>query len=378
MAALTLKEVIWETSLKCNKNCSFCGTKEIDRNGTVDSACIVGIANKIAEYPPEELVLSGGEPGLLSSVELSSIFQAFNGLNTKFKVISNGTILDHKEAVLDRFERIGISVNTAKEIDDIVKHSNFQRVINKITFVTNFGKHNIWDFDPMFTSISSLSCMKIMWQVQLTQGNDFMLPPEGIKHLRKQISLLNKNFIVQADNLRENNVCAAGISSCGVLRNGDVVPCLSQRCWNENIDVQGNVFARSFEDIWKNGFEEQRFGTAKHCRDCINFPDCKKVPEGFTITKEDDGIKWAPIYPKTPPQQPMEVVMYGVFTPPLNPPTYVYGVTNWPDAQPIYGCVSPQVDVYGVFNGPTTNKNPVLPFKTILKFNNGTDSDARV
>jgi MoaA/NifB/PqqE/SkfB family radical SAM enzyme len=384
---ISLREIIWETSLSCNKNCAFCGSKDViggKVKGGIDSQALA-VAQKISEYAPEELVLSGGEPGMLTTKTLESIFLIFSQTNTKLKVISNGFILNHKRDVLKKFHRVGLSVNTENEMREITQDKTYTEIMPLVTFVTNFGKHNIWEFWGMLNFFKiQRQChgaRNMMWQIQLTQGEEFQLPANGIDYLRQEIdkALLvvgKKDTIVMADNLRVNNTCGAGTMSCGILANGDVVPCLSYRCWSkDDLKVQGNVLKTPLKDIWETGFRDYRFGKTKCCRDCIDFGKCDKKEGTLDILLEQLGKEPEVITlpgrqtPLTPlPKYPRDgVYVYGVVT----PQTILYGVTDpggtgtppykqWvttgsSTVVPVYGCAMPpdnddmdQLLVYGL------------------------------
>jgi radical SAM protein with 4Fe4S-binding SPASM domain len=106
-----------------------------------------------------------------------------------------------------------------------------------------------------------------------------MLPPEGILYLRKKIRELEGIKYILADNLQDEHKCSAGIVSCGITVNGDVIPCLSERT-SGYVSVQGNLFQRTLKDIWETEFREIRFGSdtwSKSCRNCISYPKVDKL-----------------------------------------------------------------------------------------------------
>jgi hypothetical protein len=165
----------------------------------------------------------------------------------------------------------------------------------------------------------------------------YMLPEEGIKHLWYKLDRTDDRFIY-ADNLQRNHDCKAGIVSLGILYDGSVVPCLSERSWRKvgDMDIKGNILYRSLSDIWENDFKERRFGdTCKCCRDCIKYPKEDKPVDSINL---DDvvmvyGVNIIPEYPSVPGE------------------VYLYGVKNpiYPQKQdyPPYG---PNVNVYGIFS----------------------------
>ena len=57
-------EILWEFTLKCNKNCSYCGSKAILNNIKPDDIKYSNeyIANQIIKVHPNEVTITGGEP----------------------------------------------------------------------------------------------------------------------------------------------------------------------------------------------------------------------------------------------------------------------------------------------------------------------------
>ena len=92
------KEILWEFTLKCNKNCCYCGSKDIlkkeleehEKNG-YETIGQIGIAMYITEVHPDEVTITGGEPSceyeeLVKSVEI--LYKA----GIKVKILTNGNL----------------------------------------------------------------------------------------------------------------------------------------------------------------------------------------------------------------------------------------------------------------------------------------------
>ena len=267
--SLVLEEIIWETTNHCNKNCDYCGSKDIichDKNfSQQENLDIIEISRKIAEYPPNQITLSGGEPSLIPYAILKQVVDNIRNnpqqIDVKVKIITNGNLFEDKEKI-ELFDRIGLSINSSEDFID-TNSPSLMSSIDKITIITNFGKHNIWDVNYIFDYVlmSGVNC----WQVQLTQDKDctHQLPEEGIKMLREKLTKLQNDNpdikIVWADNLQVQHTCSAGSRSCGILYNGNVIPCLSERSWKDNLVSEGNLHKDSLQNIWENGFKTIRF-----------------------------------------------------------------------------------------------------------------------
>ena len=61
---IKLKEIVWEITGECNNGCTYCGSKSI-RTIKNSNKTILTIAKAIAQYPPEEINISGGDPFLV-------------------------------------------------------------------------------------------------------------------------------------------------------------------------------------------------------------------------------------------------------------------------------------------------------------------------
>lgn len=57
---IKLREIIWEITPKCNKNCDYCGSKSILKENPLDQSKLFEIAIQISKYNINEVTLSGG------------------------------------------------------------------------------------------------------------------------------------------------------------------------------------------------------------------------------------------------------------------------------------------------------------------------------
>ncbi len=267
---LKLKDIIWETTLKCGKHCKYCGSLEILRKENPSKEFLLHVAREIGSYGVDVVTLSGGEPGELDFDVLISIVDILKLYNCSVRVITNGKMLLFSENLLKHFDVIGQSIN--------VSNDHFYRDLipsDKIVMVTNFGSHNIWQFDDLAEIANSYKS----WQIQLTTGGVYQLNAEGITYLRKKIRELNNVKYVLADNLQDEHKCSAGINSCGITVDGDVIPCLSERTLGGIISSQGNLKNRSLKDIWESEFKDIRFSSKTWCNSCRNHIDYPQIKE---------------------------------------------------------------------------------------------------
>lgn len=354
---LKLKEVIWEITNKCNNNCSYCGSKEALNKEEVKEETIIEIAKAIAEYPPEQIDLSGGDPLLVSLKCLKEVVEILKKAKSIVKVIVNPRSFKNSKSTesdkvllskLNLFDWIGLSINNRKELDIA---NEYFRGWKKVTVITNFSLENL----HMYSKIEDF-CIenKFKWQVQFTMFKDksnlaIYEDQDAWEEFQSKlkVSMAQGDYIVLADNLNYGE-CSAGINSLGILFNGDIVPCLSYRSWKSlEEDVVGNVLRFPLKDIWEQKFKDQRFKDCKCCKDHCN-RKCTgyKNIQSREITKDETIELINKICPPTKPIPPtkLDIMLYGV-SPGL---VQVYGV-QYPSNDDFGGMM-----VYGAFENSSS------------------------
>jgi len=364
---LKLKEVLWEITSRCNRNCDYCGSKHIlnSQDEPIYNTRAI-FARAIAEMKPDRVTLTGGEPLTLEDGSLEIVKSIMDEYGVKLDVVTNGDKL--KLIHYKLFDSIGISINT---LEDVARYKRkpykdkVEGLIAKgthVVFIANINRLNYFDIEEVVKLAAGFG---IIIQFQLTMyKNDDPAKIDGgaIVETRKRIFDLCVKYKVDyvfADNLQQNHDCHAGMSSCGVLYNGDVVACLSERSWNNNMKTYGNLMGNNtLDEIWRTGFRDQRFGECNGCRDCFTYYEDNEeddIPDiGFfrveskkpQITIDEWDKKDAPIYKWDKKDAPISpnIVLYGL--PPKD--TYVYGVSRPFDQYP-------NVDVYGVYDITTSD-----------------------
>ncbi len=336
---LKLKEIIWEVTGQCKNKCTYCGSKGV-WNRKVDSETICKIVDAIAEYPPEELDISGGDPLLVSKEDHTYIYNKLSD-KIKLKILVNpkSFIFRNPEeinSILDLYEIVGLSINSVEDInlyESKIKGCGFDSIYkpNKVTVITNFNFKNIFDFNTIRDFVKEKDCS---WMVQFTVYKD-----EDSLALYNNENAINDFFekiqiaidmgvkILISDNVN-NAPCGAGTRSLGILYDGTVVPCLSMRSWVKEIGSvrQGNILIEDLQDIWKTNFCNYRYGTFKSCKDvCSNRVfKYKKQSRVSTLPPEENLPKYnyqegvmvysvQPYIPLSPGEHP-STMMYAVRT----------------------------------------------------------------
>jgi len=342
---IKLKEIIWEITGECKNNCPHCGSKEAKRLKASNNV-IRDILDCIAKYPPEQINISGGDPLLIDFSLHKKIVQTLRVLKVVCKIIVNPQSIDDKKLqILSLYDYIGVSINNIAEIKTFLDKVP-TKLHKKITIITNFNLSNVLAYDEIEKLVKQIDST---WQVQFTifkEKNELALydNEESLNFLQKKIntSMSSCSKIILADNMNDGS-CSAGLFSCGILCNGDVVPCLSMRSWVDDINAvsQGNLFREKLYDnplkkIWESGFKHYRNECFECCKDhCKNktikfcMPEIDWSKETLFPSEKKDGMHELP---KAPKRNDQIVMLYGIS----------------PNIVTVYAVVPNQILMYGV------------------------------
>lgn len=369
---IKLKEIIWEITGECNNGCTYCGSKSI-RTIKNSNEMILTIAKAIAQYPPEEINISGGDPFLVEPdihKEIKDLFYR-NGITCKLiaspsSLVSNeGEVIQSTFDTIQVYDWIGVSINNKKELEKFQKYKEEFKFKN-FTIITNFNLQNLYDFDLIEEFVKEQDCL---WTIQFTVYKETSPLALYSDENEEAFNFLKEKYtrstakIILSDNIRTDIGCGAGLSSIGITFNGIVIPCLSMRSWTKydvaDAKVTYNITETPLKEIWENGFEKQRFGCFECCKDaCQNkFLEPKKLNSQEVIQvpfeNKDDWKKFLEeIHEKTkknpnlpnpfPEIDPGQVVMYGVASPGR---VLVYGVSMPTDNVYLYGVITDSTNI---------------------------------
>lgn len=271
---IKLKEIIWEITNCCLQNCSYCGSKDIINQTEIDVDDIALIVDKIAEFPPEEIDISGGNPLLVPLETHKYIIKTLHEKDVTCKLIINPFNIRTSE-IPAMYDWVGLSINTKFELEEVINkqyHKNFN-----LTVITNFNTSNVFLFSDIEKYVLEND---LNWQIQYTMYKSYdekaiYLNSESVDFLMGKV-YNSKSKITLADNMNQGQ-CTAGIYSIGILANGDVIPCLSMRSWDSNNcqTYYQNLLNSEFtlQDIWIYSFAEFRCSGFTCCKDitgCVN------------------------------------------------------------------------------------------------------------
>ncbi len=335
-------EILWEFTLKCNKNCAYCGSKKL-LNSNESKFTHDEITDAIISVNPIEVTITGGEPST-EFLQLEKAILKLKNVGIKVKVLTNGNFFselaeiesqDEVDEINNAITQYGLSINTLEDIDEFRKSSIYLPYLDKITMITNFGTHNIGNVFDLAKCAAQFSC----WQVQLTIGNEFQLDLDAIKDLQQKLTKIGESGLVNV--IRADNFvcgkCKAGIHGFSITYDGNIIPCLSYRAWKSDLNIQGTI--ENIIDIWENGFKFNR--ERKFVPSCKTISGIEKVISNDDIT---ECLRGKRLNPKPLPSKKLEK--------PAKPPVvYMYGVVYPKD----FGFDNTPV-VYGVFQ-PNDDKN---------------------
>jgi len=281
---INLKEIIYEITDNCNQNCSYCGSKDDINKTPIDSDNIKTIIDQIAQYPPDIINVSGGNPLLISLNDHEYLINKLKSVNVKCHIIINP--FNRKNDIetdtkLSMYDSIGVSVNSKEELIEVLSWND----LLKCTIISNFNINNIFLFNEIQDFVINQG---LYWQIQYTMFKD-KNPSEiyssqaAINYLHQLIKNSNAN-IIAGDNINPNISCSAGLNSLGILANGDVIPCLSMKAWTDIKPLTfGNLLRNSNQDsldnIWIKKFAQFRCEEFSCCKDhCnINLVPCPDI-----------------------------------------------------------------------------------------------------
>ena len=289
-----LRNLFWETTLRCNEKCMHCGSRagecaKLDDELTTDEIkkAFKDVSEKI--NPKNILInVTGGEP-LLRKDLFDVMDYAHNELEFRWGITTNGLLIDEEvikqmkktglatmsisidgmEETHDKFR--GVSGAFAKTINNIKKlQSNRFLKVFQITTVVN--KMNISELNEMY---------KLMNDLEVDSWRIINMDPIGRALDNNKLELNKDDYIYLFDFMEKNNkkssfqitygcahylgidkeysvrdfgfFCFAGFTIASILYNGDIYVCPDVERRKELI--QGNVKVDNFADIWFNRFE---------------------------------------------------------------------------------------------------------------------------
>ncbi|MCC8045973.1 MAG: radical SAM protein [Clostridiales bacterium] len=310
-----LRSLFWETTLRCNAFCQFCGSRcgeqQSLRELTTEEICDT-LRQIAGRYNANEIMLNvtGGEP--LLRKDLFEVTAYARSLGFHWGLVSNGILLT--EDVIRRMEETGCETMSVS-LDGLAALHNqirgvsrgFERTVDGIRqlgrkpwmqclmVTTVVSKKNLHELPALRDFLKTLPFH--VWRVcpvdpigradadeaqlldadELKQMLDF-LRESRCMGLPYQVTTSCSHYF----GTRDLDVhgwpffCATGKQIASILANGDIYVC-------PNVPrvpslIQGNVRTDRFTDVWERGFQFFRDDHGRfsdQCRDCSAWEDCR-------------------------------------------------------------------------------------------------------
>lgn len=286
-----LRILFWESTLRCNAYCEFCGSRcgDIDCSNELSKEEICCVFRQIAErYDASQIMInvSGGEP--LMRHDLIEIMQYAVSLGFNWGLVTNGMLLN--EEIIYKLKQtdlktISISIDGLHETHDYIRgvKCGFETVIHNINLLTeaNFletimittvvSKKNITELNSIKELLKTLSIHS--WRIcpvdpigRANNDSELLLNKEQIHYVYDYIRHCRHEYLPYAVTTSCSHYlgkyefevrsfpfqCNAGKTVGSILANGDIFVCSNVPKIPELI--QGNVKTDNFADIWENGF----------------------------------------------------------------------------------------------------------------------------
>lgn len=281
-----------EITTKCNLNCLHCYNRE-NKNIDMNYDDVIKYINFANENHIHTLTLSGGEACLHPEFDKICAYlkENRNKLNniTKITLQTNGYIRNMNLKDLQGFDYIHLSFdvdeNGARDISSektIELAKELQKVNIKPYFFATVHKKNINYIDKI-VEIANEQGIPIAFNFCIDTGKDkeFLLSKEekifAIKKLLKYekqgkinklkhpyVNSFKKMCLSEGEEFKIKGGCTAGIASCAILANGDVIPCPFVRV------KAGNIHEKLLEGIWMESELFKQIRNRKKYEGCGN------------------------------------------------------------------------------------------------------------
>ena len=320
-----LRQLFWESTLRCNVHCLHCGSDCVASVATPDMPAADFLKVLDTEVTPHVnphevlIIISGGEP--LMRKDLADVGRALYQRGYPWGMVTNGLALTEQK--FRELRQAGLRSITVScdglESDhvwlrqhplafegatrairlcaaekgltwDVVTCAN-QRNIDHLPAIREMlwalGVHDwrVFGIDPMGRAAENPEL--ILTDEQFRRLMDFIVAE---REAGRHVSYSCEGYLGEYEGRVRDHLyhCSAGISVASILIDGSISACTSIR----GKYYQGNIYRDSFWDVWEHGFKPYRdrswMRQLEPCKDCKAFSFCEG--NGMHLRREDGSL----------------------------------------------------------------------------------------
>lgn len=306
-----LRQLFWESTLRCNVSCLHCGSDcrtAVTQPDMPFNDFLKAIDSITPHVDPHRvmIIISGGEPLMRTDLEqngaelqrrgfpwgmvtngvaltpkrfqalmksgLRSMTVSFDGLKDDHNWLRN-----HPLAFDGATRAIRLAADEPRLVWDVVTCVN-QRTIDKLPQIRDYlwslgvRDWRIFGIDPMGRAKENPEL--ILNDEQFTRMLNFI---KSEREAGRHVSYSCEGFLGDYEGQVRDHLyqCAAGISVASVLIDGSISACTSIR----GKYYQGNIYKDDFWEVWEHGFQNYRnrqwMQKKEPCNDCKMFRYCE-------------------------------------------------------------------------------------------------------
>lgn len=330
-----LRQLFWESTLRCNVHCLHCGSDCIASTETPDMPAMDFLHVIDTEITPHVdphkvmVIISGGEP--LMRKDLTDVGRALMQRGYPWGMVTNGLALTEKKFCELRqagLRSLTISCDGLEEDHNWLRQHPFAfESATRTIRLCVAEKGLVWDVVTCVNqrTIKHLPAIRdMLWSLGVCDWRVFSIDPMGraaenpelilsddqFRYLMdfivaereagRQVSYSCEGYLGEYEGRVRDHLyhCAAGISIASVLIDGSISACTSIR----GKYYQGNIYRNSFWDIWEHGFKPYRDRTwmrqLEPCKNCKVFSFCEG--NGMHLRREDGSLMLCHLHRLTP------------------------------------------------------------------------------
>lgn len=308
-----LKNLFWETTLRCNAKCKHCGSRAGEQLKLQEELTAEEIKNTFKsikeKYDASKILINvtGGEP--LVREDLFDVMQYASDLGFKWGMTTNGILIS--DSVIEKMKAtkmgtISISIDGLEKTHDDFRGvpGSYEKIMQNIKklreanflyclqVTTVVSKSSINELEELYGIMKDLKIDS--WRVVnmdpigrandnssiALNTNDYKKLIDFIKEKRKHSKLdvtYGCSHFLGMENERavrqHSFFCNTGYEVASILYNGDIFVCPNVPRIKELI--QGNIRKDDFVDVWENKFKWFRNEDRQKCEDCEKCEDYK-------------------------------------------------------------------------------------------------------